>query len=39
VSSFAGQPGLDPDLRLQLLEVMDGLARTVKIRARFAPVP
>jgi aminopeptidase N len=39
VSSFAGQPGLDPDLRLQLLEVMDGLARTVKIRARFAAVP
>jgi aminopeptidase N len=39
VSSFASQPGLDPDLRLQLLEVMDGLARTVKIRARFASVP
>jgi len=36
VSSFAQQPGLDPDLRLQLLEAMDGLARTVKIRARFA---
>ena len=37
VGSFARQPDLDPDLRLQLLEAMDGLARTVKIRARFAP--
>jgi hypothetical protein len=37
VASFARQPDLDPDLRLQLLEAMDGLARTVKIRARFAP--
>jgi aminopeptidase N len=37
VASFASQPDLDPDLKLQLLEVMDGLARTVKIRARFAP--
>jgi aminopeptidase N len=36
VESFAGQPDLDPDLKLQLLEAMDGLARTVKIRARFA---
>jgi len=36
VASFAEQPGLDPDLKLQLLEAMDGLARTVKIRARFA---
>ena len=35
VGSFARQPDLDPDLRLQLLEAMDGLARTVKIRARF----
>jgi aminopeptidase N len=35
VSSFARQPDLDPNLRLQLLEAMDGLARTVKIRARF----
>jgi aminopeptidase N len=39
VESFARQPDLDPDLRLQLLEVMDGLARTVKIRARFASAP
>jgi aminopeptidase N len=36
IQSFARQPGLDPDLKLQLLEAMDGLARTVKIRARFA---
>ena len=39
VGSFAGQPDLDPDLRLQLLEAMDSLARTVKIRARFAAAP
>jgi aminopeptidase N len=37
VESYARQPDLDPDLKLQLLEAMDGLARTVKIRARFAP--
>jgi len=36
VESFASQPELEPDLKLQLLEAMDGLARTVKIRARFA---
>jgi aminopeptidase N len=36
IQSFARQPGLEPDLKLQLLEAMDGLARTVKIRARFA---
>src|SRR5438309_5567875 len=36
VESFASQPELEPDLKLQLLETMDGLARTVKIRARFA---
>src|SRR6266581_85133 len=36
IESFAREPGLDPDLKLQLLEAMDGLARTVKIRARFA---
>jgi aminopeptidase N len=36
IESYARQPDLDPDLRLQLLEAMDGLARTVKIRARFA---
>jgi len=36
VESFARQPELEPDLKLQLLEAMDGLARTVKIRARFA---
>jgi aminopeptidase N len=36
VESFARLPDLDSDLRLQLLEAMDGLERTVKIRARFA---
>jgi aminopeptidase N len=36
VESFTRQPELEPDLKLQLLEAMDGLARTVKIRARFA---
>ncbi len=36
VESFARQPELEPDLKLQLLEATDGLARTVKIRARFA---
>ena len=36
VQSFTRQPELEPDLKLQLLEAMDGLARTVKIRARFA---
>ncbi len=36
VESFASQPELEPDLKLQLLEAMDGLARTVRIRARFA---
>jgi aminopeptidase N len=39
VGSFAHQPDLDPDLKLQLLEAMDGLARTVKIRARYARIP
>jgi len=38
VESFARQPELDPDLRLQLLEAMDGLARTVRIRGRFASI-
>jgi aminopeptidase N len=36
IESFARQPELDPDLKFQLLEAVDGLARTVKIRARFA---
>ena len=39
VGTYAEQPDLDPDLRLQLLEAMDGLARTVKIRARYATGP
>ncbi|HEY6239560.1 MAG TPA: M1 family aminopeptidase [Burkholderiales bacterium] len=38
IDGFARQPGLDPDLKLQLLEAMDGLARIVKVRARFARV-
>lgn len=36
VERAAQDPGLDPELRLKLLEAIDGLARTVKIRARFA---
>src|SRR2546423_816320 len=36
VESFANQPNLEPDLKLQVLEAMDGLARTVRIRAKFA---
>jgi len=38
VESFERQPELDPDLRLQLLEAMDGLARTVRIRGRYASI-
>jgi aminopeptidase N len=36
VERAAQNPGLDPELRLKLLEAIDGLARTVKIRARYA---
>lgn len=36
VERAAQDPGLAPELRLKLLEAIDGLARTVKIRARFA---
>ena len=36
VERFAREPSLDPDLRLKVLEALDGLARTVRIRARFA---
>jgi len=36
IERFAREPALDPDLRLNVLEAMDGLARTVRIRARFA---
>jgi aminopeptidase N len=32
---FLREPGLDPDLRLKVLEAVDGLERTVKIRGRF----
>jgi aminopeptidase N len=33
---FLGRGGLDPDLRLKVLEAADPLERTVRIRARFA---
>jgi aminopeptidase N len=36
IERFAREPMLEPDLRLKVLEAMDGLARTVRIRARFA---
>ena len=36
VERFAREPTLDPALKLKVLEAMDGLARTVRIRARFA---
>ena len=36
VASLTRDAKLDPELRLKMLEAMDGLARTVKIRARFA---
>jgi aminopeptidase N len=36
VQRFLRRPGLDPDLRLKVLEAVDGLERTVRIRARFA---
>ena len=36
VEKFLAQPGLEPDLRLKLLEAVDGLERTVKIRARYS---
>jgi aminopeptidase N len=38
VESFSRQPELDPDLKLQLLEAIDGLARTVRIRGRYARI-
>lgn len=34
---LAGNPNLDKDLRLKILENADGLERAVKIRKRFAP--
>ena len=36
VEHFAGRPGLDADLRLKVLEALDGLERAVRIRARYA---
>ena len=36
VRHFAARGGLDPDLRLKVLEFADGLERTVRIRTRFA---
>jgi aminopeptidase N len=36
VTAFLERPGLDRDLRLKVLEAVDGLERTVRIRARFA---
>jgi aminopeptidase N len=35
VERFLAQEELEPDLKLKLLEAMDGLERTVKIRARY----
>lgn len=39
VRAAIGRPGLEADLRLKLLESVDALERTVKIRARFAADP
>jgi aminopeptidase N len=36
VEKFLAQPGLEPDLRLKMLEAVDGLERTVKIRGRYS---
>ena len=36
VQRFLAQPGLEPDLRLKLLEAVDGLERTVKVRGRYS---
>jgi aminopeptidase N len=35
VQAWLAKPGIDPDLRLKVLEVSDGLDRTVRIRQRF----
>jgi aminopeptidase N len=39
VKRFLREPKLDPDLRRKVLEHLDGLERTVKIRAAFAGEP
>ena len=36
VQAYLTRPELEPDLRLKLLEAVDGLERAVKIRARYA---
>jgi aminopeptidase N len=36
VHAFLRTPGLDPDLRLKILQAVDELDRTVKIRQKFA---
>jgi hypothetical protein len=36
VRAFLQRPDLDPDLRLKVLEALDGLARTVRVRQRYA---
>lgn len=35
VNGFLESPALDPDLRLKVVEVKDGLERIVRIRSRF----
>jgi aminopeptidase N len=36
VERFLKRDDLEPDLRLKLLEVVDGMQRTVKIRSRYS---
>ena len=36
VQAFLQRADLDPDLRLKVLEALDGLARTVRVRQRYA---
>jgi aminopeptidase N len=35
VQAWLAKPDVDPDLRLKVLEVSDGLDRTVRIRQKF----
>ena len=35
IERFAANPALDPDLRLKVLEAIDSVERTVRIRARY----
>jgi len=39
VDAFLARPGLDPDLRLKVLEAMDALERTLAIHARYGAAP